>query len=76
MSNFDQIGFLYGILGIEQWILDKIYVLYQSSHKRQIRRIFTPTFGFVRINVPAWDSDLLQTFFLLTCLKLLKNTPR
>ena len=32
----------------------------QSSWKRQIRCIFTPTLDFVRIYFPAWNSNLHQ----------------
>ena len=35
----------------------------QSTRKRRIRRIFTPTFGFVREHFPAGDSNLRQFFF-------------
>ena len=31
------------------FLIKSIYIEYQSSRKRRIRRIFTPTFGFVRI---------------------------
>ena len=34
----------------------------QSSRKRRIRRIFTPILGFVRIHLPAGDSNLRQFF--------------
>ena len=37
--------------------------------------IFTPTLGFVHVHLPAGDSNL-RHFFLLTRLKLRKNTLR
>ena len=45
----------------------------QSSRKRLIRRIFTPTFGFVRI-LFLLGILIYGNFFLLTHLKLLKIT--
>ena len=47
----------------------------QSSRKSRIRRIFTPTFGFVRI-IFLLGILIYANFFLLTRLKLLKNTWR
>ena len=40
-----------------------IWSPYQSSRKRRIRRIFTPTFGFVLVHFPAGDSNLRKFFF-------------
>ena len=44
----------------------------QSSRKRRIRRIFTPTFGFVRV-LFLMRILIYANFFLLTRLKLLKT---
>ena len=44
----------------------------QSSRKRRIRRIFTPTFGFVRV-LFLLGILIYANFFLLTRLKLLKT---
>ena len=44
-------------------ILRSKSMLVQSSRKRRIRRIFTPTFGFVRVHLSAGDSNLRQFFF-------------
>ena len=49
--------------------------MHQSSRKRRIRHIFTPTFGFVRI-LFLLGILIYASFFLLTRLKLLKNTWR
>ena len=45
----------------------------QSSPKCPIRRIFTPTLGFVRAHFPTGDSNLRQ-IFSAESLKLFKNT--
>ena len=36
---------------------------WQSSRKRQTRRIFTPTFDFVRMHFPAGDSNYAESTF-------------
>ena len=50
------------ILSVLEWIR------YQSSRKRLIRRIFTPTFHVVRLKNPSGDSSVRLFFSISTCI--------
>ena len=48
--------------GYFQMKIFDIFIIFQSSRKRLIRRIFTHVFGFVRLKFLTGDSHLRQFF--------------